>query len=67
MGMNCPRCGYDIYPKYQSVLGGGKSKFLKITNVHQEYCPDAYGCCGWDVECICPVCKTKWVFSDCDY
>ena len=50
MSMNCPQCGYDIYPKYQSVLGGGKSKFLKITNVHPEYCPDAYGCCGWDVE-----------------
>jgi len=67
MGMECPKCGYDIYSKYESVLGGRKSKFVKITNGHYEFSPDAFNAYGWDVECTCPKCKTKWVFSDTNY
>lgn len=60
----CPKCGYDIFQKYESVLSGRKSKFVKITNMHPEFSLDAMNAYGWDVECICPKCKTKWVFDD---
>jgi len=67
MEMECPKCQYDIYSKYQSVLEGRNSKFVKITNFHSEFSLDAFNTHGWDVECICPKCNTEWVFSDSDY
>ena len=67
MGMECPKCGYDIYEKYNAVLEGRKSKFVKITNYHYEFSLDAFNTYSWDVECTCPKCKTSWVFSDSNY
>lgn len=67
MGMDCPKCGYDIYEKYNDVCEGHKSKFVKITNEHYEFSFDVFNAYGWDVECTCPKCKTEWVFSDANY
>lgn len=67
MEMNCPKCNYDMFSKYMSVTDGHKSKFIRIVNVHPEYSLDALNTYGWDVECICPKCKTEWVFSDSNY
>ena len=64
--MNCPKCNYDIYEIYNRVCEGGKSKYCKITNIHSSSCGDFYGT-DWDVECVCPKCKTKFTFSDGDY
>ena len=66
-GMNCPKCGYDIFEKYQNVLSGGKSKFVKITNIYPEKSYDIISGYGWDVECTCPKCKTEWMFDDSDH
>ena len=66
MGMECPKCGYDLFSKYESVLDGHKSKFVKITNKHYGFSLGAYTY-EWDVECTCPQCKTEWVFSDTNY
>ena len=63
---NCPKCNYDIYEIYNRVYEGGKSRYCKITNIHSGSCGDFYGT-DWDVECICPKCKTKFTFSDGDY
>ena len=41
-GMECPKCGYDIYEKYNAVLEGRKSKFVKITNYHYEFSLEAF-------------------------
>ena len=52
---------------YSKVIESGKqSKYCKITNIHRGNCGDFYGT-DWDVECICPKCKRKFVFSDGDY
>ena len=64
--MNCPKCNYDIYKIYERVCEGGKSKYCKITNIHSSSCGGFYGT-DWDVECICPKCKTEFMFSDGDY
>ena len=64
--MNCPKCNYDIYKIYERVCEGGKSKYCKITNIHSGSCGGFYGT-DWDVECICPKCKTEFMFSDGDY
>ena len=67
MGMECPKCGYDIYEKYNAVCEGRKSKFVKITNYHYEFSLDAFNTYSWDVGCTCPKCKTSWFFSDSNY
>ena len=64
--MNCPKCNYDIREIYNRVCEGGKSKYCKMTNIHSSSCGDFYGT-DWDVECVCPKCKTKFTFSDGDY
>lgn len=64
--MNCPKCNYDMFKLYDRVCKGGKSKYCKITNIHSGSCGYFYGT-DWDVECICPKCKTKFTFSDEDY
>ena len=64
--MNCPKCHYDMFEIYDKVCNGSKSKYCKITNIHSSSCGDFYGT-DWDVECICPKCKTKFTFSDEDY
>ena len=43
MDMNCPKCNYDIYEIYNRVCEGGKSKYCKITNIHNSGCVDFYG------------------------
>ena len=65
--VNCPKCNYDIFEIYDRVCKGGKSKYCKIINVHSRNCEDFYDTTDWDVECICPKCKTEFTFSDGDY
>ena len=64
--MNCPKCNYDMFEIYDKVCKGGKSKYCKITNIHNSSSGVFYGT-DWDVECTCPRCKTKFTFSDEDY
>ena len=67
MGMNCPKCNYDMFGIYNQVVESGKnSKYCEITNIQSAYCGDFYGT-DWNVECICPKCKTNFEFSDGDY
>lgn len=64
--MNCPKCNYDMFEIYDKVCNGSKSKYCKITNIHNSSSGVFYGT-DWDVECTCPKCKTKFTFSDEDY
>lgn len=64
--MNCPKCHYDMFKIYDKVCKGGKSKYCRITNIHNSNCGDFYGT-DWNVKCTCPKCKTKFTFSDGDY
>lgn len=65
--MNCPKCNYDMFGIYSEVIASGKqSRYCKLTNIHSSNCGDFNGT-DWDVECTCPKCKTKFVFSDGDY
>ena len=61
--VNCPKCNYDMFKIYDRVCKGDKSKYCKITNIHNSGCGGSYGT-DWNVECICPKCKTKFAFSD---
>lgn len=65
---NCPKCGKDMFPLYDSIIGGYKkqSKYCKITNYHSEYSLDALNAHSWDIEFVCPKCKTKWTGWDSD-
>ena len=66
--MICPKCNYDMFPIYDEVIRTGKdSKKCKIINIHTVSNLEILGGTDWDVECICPKCKTKWTFSDGDY
>lgn len=66
--MNCPKCNYDMYHIYQRVLDEGKNaRYCRITNCRPMISPEVIGVTDWDVECICPKCKTKWTFCDGDY
>ena len=64
--LNCPKCNYDMFEIYDKVCNGSKSKYCKITNIHNSSSGGFYGT-DWNVECICPKCKTKFTFSDEDY
>ena len=64
--MNCPKCNYDMFEIYDKVCNGSKSKYCKITNIHNSSSGGFYGT-DWNVECTCPKCKTKFTFSDGDY
>lgn len=65
--MNCPKCNYDMFPIYDEVLYTGiDSKYCKVTNVRINSF-EVVGGQDWDVECICPRCNTKFIFSDGDY
>ena len=61
--MNCPKCNYDMLGIYDEVLNGKKSKYCKITNMHTCFYGDYIGY-DWNVECVCPKCKTEFEFSD---
>ena len=61
--VNCPKCNYDMFKIYDRVCKGDKSKYCKITNIHNSGCGGSYGT-DWNVECICLKCKTKFAFSD---
>ena len=62
----CPKCNYDMFEIYDKVYNGSKSKYCKIINIHNSSSGSFYGT-DWNVECICPKCKTKFTFSDGDY
>ena len=66
--MNCPKCNYDMYYIYQRVLDEGKnSRYCKITNYYPMSSPEVIGGLDWDIELVCPKCKTKWTTCDGDY
>ena len=68
VNMNCPKCNYDMYYIYEKVLDTGKdSRYCNIINCHTMSSPEVIGGMDWDIKCICPKCKTKWITSDCDY
>ena len=60
----CPKCGKDIFHKYESICEGGKSKFVKIVNVRDDNHPEFSNRVVWDVEYTCPKCGTKWSEDD---
>lgn len=64
--MNCPKCNYDISQIYENVLETGKnSRYCKITDTYSGV--EGLGSFDWDIECMCPKCKTKWITSDGNY
>ena len=65
--MNCPKCNYDMFKIYSKVIEKGKNlKNCSITNIRCSCTCDSNGT-DWDVECICPRCKTEFSFMDGDY
>lgn len=47
---------------------GKKSKYYKITDVHDTPCDTISGMgTDWIVKCTCPKCGTKFSLSDSDY
>lgn len=64
--MNCPKCNYNMFRTYCKVIENGKrSEHCKITNIQPALSED--GGTDWEVECICPICRTEFCFSDGDY
>lgn len=64
----CPKCGRDIYDKYEEYqydLTCKASKYIKIENYHSFFNGEHSGH-EWDVKCICPKCKKRFCFSDSD-
>lgn len=60
----CPKCGKDIYDKYDRVCDGGTSKFVKILNFRNDNHPDYPNRAVWDIEFTCPKCGHKWKDED---
>lgn len=55
-----------MFRTYCKVIENGKrSEHCKITNIQPALSED--GGTDWEVECICPICKTEFCFSDGDY
>ncbi len=65
--MNCPKCNYDMFEIYNKVIDTGQnSEYCKIKNIRPSRTCD-YGGTDWEVECVCPRCKTEFSFIDGDY
>ena len=47
------------------IENGKRSEHCKITNIQPALSED--GGTDQEVECICPICKTEFCFSDGDY
>lgn len=66
--MNCPKCGYDLFPIYDEVLyKGKKTKYCKIVNFQSDNTTEVMNGHSWDIKCKCPKCKTEWWSTDSDY
>lgn len=65
--MKCPNCYYDVFPIYEKVLGGRKSKYVKLGFPKSEFSLDALYTYSWKIKCKCPKCGTEWEEEDSNY
>lgn len=64
----CPKCGRDIFDKYEEYQNDATckaSKYIKIES-YRSFFDGEYSGHMWDVKCICPRCKKRFYFSDSD-